>query len=394
MRSFKATVKTTAGIEIVLVAAASKDAALREARRKGRVLKIKMVPKLLFGGGLSVADRTVFFQRLASMVASRVSMSEALKIIHSSFTGNVREAAAILRQHIEGGASLPEAMERAGEQFFPEAITALVRTGAHGGDIAHALREAARFELELATVRKESGQGLWSASFGLAAGVVTLFSSTIYVGPMVMKSDLMKMGKDSVDITWVTTLSSVLNWSLGMVIGILVLALGMLFLFKPFIPSAVDRVVLKIPFYRDLVLAKTNYISFFGLGILLGAGLQLEVCLRLARDNSPRGELRDDLERARRCIIEGSQTPWPYVMNTLHPTDKAALATAQDRAQIATTISELAIQYRNMYRQRLSVFVPTAQVFAALFLSLAGVVLFGVAIVPMLQLGSGILTGM
>ena len=393
MRSFKATVKTPSGIENLLLGAPTLEAARREAQRKGRVLKIKMVPKLMFGGGMSVADRTVFFQRLASMVASRVSLSEALKIIYSSFGGSVREAAALLRQHIESGASLPEAMELSGQRFFPEAITALVRTGAHGGDLARALREAARFELELAAVRKESGQGLWSASFGLLAGVVTLFSSTLYVGPMVMNSDLMKMGKGSVDISWVTTLSSILNWSLGLVIGVLLLAVGMLFLLKPFFPSAVDRIVLKIPFYRDLVLAKTNYISFFGLGILLGAGLQLEVCLRLARDNSPRGELRDDLERARRAIVEGSQTPWPYLMNTLHPTDKAALATAQDKAQIATTISELALQYRNLYRQRLSVFVPTAQVMAALFLSLSGVVLFGVAIVPMLQLGSGILTG-
>lgn len=78
-------------------------------------------------------------------------------------------------------------------------------------------------------------------------------------------------------------------------------------------------------------------------------------------------------------------------MTTLHPTDKAALATAQDRTQIATTIGELAFQYRNLYRQRIAVFVPVTQVLAALFLSLAGVVLFGVAIVPLLQMTSGIL---
>lgn len=149
---------------------------------------------------------------------------------------------------------------------------------------------------------------------------------------------------------------------------------------------------MRIPFYRDLVLAKQNYIVFFGLGILLGAGLRLEECLRLSRDNSPRGELKDDLERARKTIVGGGVNPWPYVMTTLHPTDKAALATAQDRTQIATTISELAIQYRNLYHHRISVFVPVAQILAAIFLSLAGVVLFGVAIVPLLQMTSGILS--
>ena len=165
-----------------------------------------------------------------------------------------------------------------------------------------------------------------------------------------------------------------------------------LVILRPIVPSAVDRIILKIPFYRDLILAKQNYIVFFGLGILLNAGLRLEECLRLSRDNSPRGELRDDLERARAVIVKGSSKPWPYVMTTLHPTDKAALATAQDRSQIATTIAELALQYRNLYRQRIAVFVPVAQVLAAVFLSLAGVVLFGVAIVPLLQMTSGILS--
>lgn len=392
MRSFKATIKTSTGIEYILVAAPSLDAARREAGRKGRVLKIKLVPKLMFGGGMSITDRTVFFQRLSSMVASRVSMSEALKIIHSSFGGNVREVAAILRQHIESGASLPEAMSLAGERFFPEAVQALVRTGSHGGDIAHALREAARFELELESVKKESSQGLWSAGIGFLTGVGTLFGSTLYVGPMIMESDLMKIGKTSVDIGWVTTLSTTLNWTLGVIVGILMVSFVSLMLMRPILPSHVDRVIMKIPFYRDLVLAKQNYIVFFGLGILLGAGLRLEECLRLSRDNSPRGELRDDLERARKTIVGGSSNPWPYVMTTLHPTDKAALATAQDRTQIATTIAELALQYRNLYRQRIGVFVPAAQVLAALFLSLAGVVLFGVAIVPLLQMTSGILS--
>ena len=132
----------------------------------------------------------------------------------------------------------------------------------------------------------------------------------------------MKIAGGSVDIGWVTTLSTTLNWTIGVFVGILLLSFFSLMLMRPILPSQVDRVVLKIPFYRDLVLAKQNYIVFFGLGILLGAGLRLEECLRLSRDNSPRGELRDDLERARKTIVGGSSSPWPYVMNTLHPTDK------------------------------------------------------------------------
>ncbi|MFN9470804.1 type II secretion system F family protein [Acidovorax sp.] len=394
MRTFRVTIKTAKGIESALFTGESEAAVRKTASRKGRVISVKRANSLVLGRRMSVADRTVFFQRLSSMVASRVSMSEALKIIHDSFGGMVREAAALLLQHIEQGATLTDAMDLAGDRYFPETVRALIRTASHGGEFASSLREAARFELELDAVKSESGKGLWNAALGFLAGVATLFGSTLYVGPQMMKSDLMRAAKSSVDIGWVLTLSSVLNWSVGLIVGVALIALASLYIVKPFKPAAVDRVILKIPFYRDLVLAKQNYITFFGLGILLSAGLRLEECLRLSRDSAPRGELREDLERARKVIVEGGTRPWPFVMTSLHPTDKAALATAQDRSQIALTISELSIQYRNMYRQRLSVFVPTAQTFAALFLSLAGVVLFGVAIIPMMQMTNGLLSGM
>lgn len=394
MLTFRVTLKTSKGVETALYSGESEVGVRKSAARKGRVISVKRANSFVLGRKLSVSDRTVFFQRLSSMVASRVSMSEALKVIHDSFGGMVREAAALLLQHIEDGATLPDAMDLAGDRYFPETVRALIRTASHGGEFANSLREAARFELELDAVKKESGKGLWNASLGFLAGVGTLFGSTLYVGPQMMQSDLMRAAKSSVDIGWVIVLSSVLNWSVGLVVGTMLIALTSLYLVRPFKPAAVDRIILKIPFYRDLVLAKQNYITFFGLGILLTAGLRLEECLRLSRDSAPKGELREDLDRARRVIVDGGTKPWPFVMTSLHATDKAALATAQDRSQIALTISELSLQYRNLYRQRLSVFVPTAQMLAALFLSLAGVVLFGVAIIPMMQMTNGLLSGM
>lgn len=391
MRSYRATVKTQAGIERVLITASSIEVARREAGRLGWLVDLKQTRKPLFENRMSLADRTVFLQRLASMLGSRVSMSEALKVIHDSFSGQVRKVSSLLRQRIESGENLADAMKAAGDKYFPEAIVAIVRTGLHGGDISHALREAARFELEMESVRKESSQGLWSACLGFVTGAAVLFASTLYVGPMMMELEVFKAGKSAVDIGWVMQLSSALNWFVGTILVLLFIFGLLVAILKPLIPSKIDVLVSKIPFYRDLLLAKRNYIVFFGLGVLLAAGLRLEECLRLARDNAPRGRLRDDLERARKAIVSGSSKPWPYAMRTLHPTDQAALATAQNRTQVAMTIADLALQYRNLYRQRISFFVPLAQVLAAIFLSLAGIVLFGVAIIPMLQITGGIL---
>jgi general secretion pathway protein F len=390
-RLFEVTFLRGSKTERLTLQSTSADQARSAASRHGRVLSVRVIRSPLFASKLSLADRAIFLQRLASMIASRVGMSDALRIIRDSFSGTIHEVSTVLVQAFENGnsKSLPDAMEAAGPRYFPETTVALVRTGSQGGNIAHALREAVRFEVEMSNVRKESRRGLWSAAIGFVIGVITLFGSTLYVGPMMMDFELFQMAKESVDIDWVMEMSSWLNWTVGLVLAVVLSSFALLSIVRPAIPSFVDRVVMRIPFYRDLVLSRQNYMTFFGFSILLGSGVRLEECMRLTRDSAPRGELRDDLERARKAIVDGR--PWPLQMRMLHPTDRAALSMAEDRQQIATTVGELAHQYRDLYRQRLAVFVPIVQVLAAVFLSLAGVVLFGVAILPLLQISAGLL---
>lgn len=392
MKAFKAKHMVSGRVVETVLSAPTREDAERQARRmRGQLLSLSST-----GGGpgwtrMSLEDRLVFFQRLASMLSSKVGVSEALSIIYQSFTGTVREAARILRSRIEAGDDLADALEAAGPRYFPDVAVAIIRTGSRGGDLAYAIREAARFERELSRVKKESSKGIWSALMGFVAGVVTILASTMYVAPMIMKSSLITSSGDGVNVGWIMTMANVVTW-IAIVAAIVV---GGLFIFgvvlRPLAPAWVDRVVAKIPYYRDMVMAKSNYMVFFGLAVLLKAGLRVEEALKLTIEGAPKGELRNDLERALKAIVKGTVRPWPYEMRMLHPTDKAALATAQDREQTARTIEELAIQYQNLYRSRLETFVPVVQGFSAIFLSLAGFVLFGVSVVPLLQSTSSIM---
>jgi len=389
MKNFK--VKIAAGRKVAELTIPAQNAAdaRKQASKRGQVLSVTSA-----GGGsnsrLSLADRLMFFQRLASMLSSKVGASEALEIIYQSFTGSIREAARMLRDSIVGGATLHEAMEQAGPKFFPETVVAIVKTGSRGGDLSFAIREAARFESELAQVRKDSSRGIGSALAGFFAGVVTILASTYYVAPMILNSSLVEATGGS-DVGWIMTMANVISL-IALIVSVI---MGGVFFYgvvvRPFAPAAVDRGILRIPFYRDMALAKTNYMVFFGLAVLLKAGLRVEEALELTIDAAPKGELRNDLERALKAIVKGSPKPWPYYMTMLHPTDKAALATAQDRTQTARTIEELAVTYQSLYRTRLELFVPVVQIFSAIFLALAGFVLFGVSVVPLMQTTSSIM---
>lgn len=374
------------------ISAKTKGEAMTAASQLGRVIHVKRTFNLSVGK-MSLADRLILFQRLSSMLSARVGTTDALQVLEQSFGGTVREASRILRERImDHGEQLHEAMLAAGPRYFPESIVAIIETGSQGGDMAYAIREAARFERELAEVKKESGKGLFSAFGGFVVGIITILASTKYVAPEILESSFIDAAGGA-DIGWVMLLADWTTWIALAAAGLVGALLFLGFVLRPVAPALVDRIILKIPFYRDMVLAKANYMVFFGLAVLLKAGLRVEEALSLTISSAPRGELKDDLIRARTALVDGGSTPWPFVMNMLHPTDKAALATAQDREQIARTIEELAVQYQALYRSRMESFVPMLQGFSALFLSLAGFVLFGVSIVPLMQSSSAVLGG-
>jgi general secretion pathway protein F len=69
----------------------------------------------------------------------------------------------------------------------------------------------------------------------------------------------------------------------------------------------------------------------------------------------------------------------------LHPTDRAALALAADRTQIAENLNMIANQAQEIYLQRVNSFAPVLMVMSAFAMTLAGVVMFGQSVLPMLQ---------
>ncbi|ADC73340.1 Type II secretion system F domain protein (plasmid) [Thioalkalivibrio sp. K90mix] len=392
MATFTARIKNGSRIETVELEAPNRADALKQAKSYGHLISIKKAFSL--GGSsnrLSTGDRAMLFQRLAAMIGSRVGTGEALRLIQETFKGKIARIAGALRKRIESGDSLVAAMQAIGARAFPETTLAIIRTGSQGGNMAEALREAIRFEQESAAIRKESSKGMWSAVGGFAAGVITLLATTLYVVPEMEASPMVQqMGAGQP--LWVTITANTLT-VLAMFITLVMMFVGaLLFVVRPVAAAAVDRFIMGVPFFKDVALAKKNYIAFYGLSILLRAGLRVEEALRLSKESAPKGQTRDDFGNALQSVRSGR--PWPYAMESLHPTDRAALATSQDRVQVAQSVEQIAIQYRDIYRMRIEQLMPAAQMGAALFLTAAGVVLFGAVIIPLLEMTQNAMGGM
>ena len=392
MPLYEGKVKTRANrVKAVEIQARNRDEAMQHIGRIGRVVTFKRKLSFSVRGGLTPADRQMFFTRLSAMLSSRVGTSDALLLMRDTFSGKIQEVSARLLNFVESGDDLSAAFERVGTPDFPQATIALIKAGSRSGETWRAIKDAAEFEYQLHNVRKGASKGLWTGigSF-IGAGVLTVVS-TLYIGPKIMESDLIKASnKDgSVNIEWINTIAT----GMGALMAVL-LVIGLLFWLlasvgRQIMPVQADKLILRIPFYKDLVLSRNNFIVLYGLALLIKSGVRTEEALRLSADSAPKGALKSDLTAAMTAVKTGRQ--WPKVMQTLHPTDKAALMSATDREQVASTLDTLATQYRELYAQRLGSFVPIVNLLAALFMSIAGGLLFGQSILPMLMASQGLM---
>jgi general secretion pathway protein F len=376
-------------IKDIAITATSEKEAKTIISRQGKVIRVTRINRWDFSKPLSSADRQMLFTRLSSMLVSKVGTSEALRLMRDTFQGKVAQVAGKLLIQVEsGGEELATAIASVGAPDFPKGVVALIEAGARSGETWKALADAAIFEQEIIATQRSSAKGMWGAIGAFIIAGITTIASTYYFGPQVLQS-MGGLGGSAVQIGPINMLGKVITWimitlmGLGGMLGFLA-SVG-----RRILPIYADKIIMLIPYYRDLVLAQRNYTTFYGLSLFVKSGVRLEEALKLAAAAAPAGALRADLLRAAQAVNDGK--PWQTAMMTLHPTDRAALASALDREQISRTFDTLSRQYRELYAQRLASFVPILSLLSALFLSLAGFVLFGETILPMLQATNGVL---
>jgi len=369
----------------VTVPATNRTEAERQLKRRGRIISLKRQSIFDLQPGLSPNERYTFLVKLSTMISSKVSMGKALELMGEAFSGNIRRVARALSERVNTGMNFITAIEEE-RRSFPPSLIALIRSGFAAGNAANALREAAEFEQMMQTIRKGSmkevitGIGYFAASAGLTVATVE------YFGPMVTGNALFQT--PGVDTAWIEQFGVVFMW-----VNVVLLALIGFMVFMGTIgrlasPAVIDRVIARIPFYADLILAKNNYITFYKLSLLVRSGVRIEETLEITASDIGPGALRADIVRSLDLIRKGR--PWAVGMETLDPTDRASLLASSDREDVARTFRLLADQFRDLYIARMQTLGPALNILAALFMSVASAILFGLTILPMLQLAASI----
>jgi len=385
MPNYTAKISISGKTTQVTMAAENRQEAMRQLKRRGRVISLRREGLFDLTPGLSPYDRYVFLVKLSTMVASKVSMGRALELMGETFSGNIRKVSRSMSTKVSSGMNFISAMETEGKSF-PGSITALIRAGFSAGNAALALREAAEFEQLMQGIRKGSMKEVWTGfSYFIAAAGLT-WATMAWFGPMVTSNSM--FARAGVSTAWMEQA----GWIFLYINIAIVVALVGLLLFgtvgRQISPAAADRIIAKIPFYADLILSKNNYITFYKMSLLIKSGVRIEEALELVSLDIPRGALKDDFVNSLENVRKGR--PWAHGMTTLDPTDRASLLASSDRDDIARTFRLMADQFRDLYIARVKTLGPALNLLAALFMSISSALMFGLTILPMLQLATKI----
>lgn len=385
MARYLAKVLTASGVKAVEVEAKDANDARVKVSGSGRVIEVGL-DNARRARRMSFGDRQAFMLRLSAMLASGVGAGEALRLLRGAFGGHPREVAHDLLLKVESGMSVAGAIGAVGKKAFPETTAAMVAAGAASGATWKALRNAANFEKEIRQIQKGAVRGIWSALGGFIAAVVFVIGTVFYMLPQLNASGMMQMYGNEGLTGWPLTLSYATGYAMViMAAGVALLAL-LATVARKIAPSMADALIMRLPIYRDFILARNNYTALYALSSLVMTGVRMEEAFRLMAENTTKGALRDDFLRGRQAVLKGQ--PWANAMKTLMATDRAALAASLDRDQVAQSLETIATSHRDNYARRSASIALLLQVVAATFLALSGAIMFVLTVLPLLKVSA------
>ena len=382
-------VRIRVGSEVseVTVVGQNESEARKAAGRIGSVISLDRAKKSAFNMGMSRSERFIFLMRMSTMISSKFPVSEALRLMISSFGGKIRDAARNALPQVEKGVPLGEALAR-DVKNFPGSVGLLIKTGSAGGNTGKALKDAAEFERLIGEASKGATMAILRSFAYMFVALGLLLVNQYKVVPDMFNSPIMKMAKDA-DFTFWKEIGIYFIWLQGGILVLLTLLVILATVGRRIAPDKVDAFILRIPIMRDIVISQDNFIGLYRMSLLVEAGVPMNETLLSCYESTRPGALKEDFKRAYDALKKGDK--WAKYMKTLHPTDRAALTLMPDNDELAKNLNIMADQSKTLYLERLKIVSPIMDIVSALMMSIAGFIILIVTTIPQLQLVSEIM---
>ncbi len=283
---------------------------------------------LQIGKKIGTADLIAFNSQLASLLKTKLPLSDSLRHLAKELKGShLKSALEEVAAGIESGRDLTESLSMQGG-YFPPLYVSMVEAGEKSGNLAEVLFQTSRyFQSGEDFRRKVVHILLYPAALTVLAGGVLIFLLKVMVPPYIDMYSGFHVDFP-LSLRLVVQLeqffSPNLFWKVfapGGLIALIVLVRAARR--NETMRASLDRLVLRIPLWgkmtRDAILAR----SFATLAILLRSGVPLLESLNIVKNLISNRPLRDAFESGASEVLEGELFSQTLIKQPLFPVDIA-----------------------------------------------------------------------
>lgn len=304
------------------IRADSPAAARRELRKRG-ILASTLVQKqattaalttpsklnlAFLAGGVSVKEKAIFASKLSALVDAGVPILRGLDLMRSQQKSVVfRQALTGLTRDVNQGESLADAMRR-WPKVFDKLTIAMVQAGEAGGVLDETLKRLAKLLEDNAKLQNQIRGAMGYPVSILVITIGVFLGMTIFIIPT-FAGIFKQLGAKLPPFTQaLVDISGLLRSGFSVLLVGGIVGATMLFTRYYTTPTgrrSVDRLILKIPLFGDLI-QKTSTAQFCRtLSSLARAGVPVLLCLEIVRDTTSNTIIGDAINSSRNEVSEG-----------------------------------------------------------------------------------------
>jgi len=381
----------------VHVTAASMALAKRDLRRSGKIAtsivpqptsskptKAK-APRTDLGQSLSkmlekrpgVRDKALFSNKMAALIDAGVPIVRSLEMLASQQTQPLfKRALTAICIEVNQGTTLGSAMRR-WPMVFDRLMVSMVEAGEAGGVLDETLRRLAKLQEDVAKLQNQIKGALGYPVAVLFIAIAVFLGMTIFIIPQF--ADIFKsLGAELPAFTqMLVDLSGFLRSPEYMLPVIAIIALAV-FLFSRYYATpvgrmGVDRALLKIPLFGDLILKSATAQFCRTYSALSRAGVPILQALEILKQTSGNAAVQEALDRAKNDVQEGISLSKSLLSKQIFP-DMALsmLAIGEETGEMDAMLSKVA----DFYEEEVGLIVKnlTAMLEPAMIVLVGGIV--------------------
>ncbi len=288
-----------------------------------------------------------FTREMATLLRVGTPMVDAIDLTILQSTGGFRHVLQDIREQIASGHSLGTAIRRH-PHVFDSVLCEMVTVGEQSGALQAVLKQGAEFRERREKLKdRVLSAMLYPSLVLLLSVVVSVFLMTV-VTPTLLNS-LQELQKELPLPTQILKAVSdfLIGWGIHLVVGLLVgLIVSMLALQRPDVRRWRDRLLLKIPILKTLIVKQNCSRLCMVTGTLLRSGVELVRALEIAQGAIANSVMSDVVEQTRKRLASGADLGTAIRANGVFPLALVQVFTlGQNTGELEDLLFQIAEDY-------------------------------------------------